>query len=334
MCKDNLLLNTNHTKVRKKVSGHSLDTLELTSDLFKTKSHESLYRSAIRKHSTIATLVKLIDVSPPHWNSQYWKTYHCKNVLLQDGNKLIGSLCRKRWCQNCNRIRTAELINQYHEPLKQLQTDDTLYFVTLTCPTVQARNLRSEISKRYKAFTRIKDNMRKNYKVKLNGIRKTEVTYTKGKFHPHFHIIVQGRKEAELLQSLWLDQFNNANIKAQDIRPIDSNNTDNLVELFKYVGKADIKDSADAAAMHHIYKSIKGVRMIQTFGKVRATKKEDKQENEYTNADWIQPNTDIWQYDQTTKDYHNSHDTPLISTQTIEYYLSLKEAASAASKKI
>ena len=120
---------------------HYLDTLEVTSDYFKTKSHETLYRSTIRKSSTITTLLQVIDVADTTWKKKYWKAYHCKNVLLQNGNKLQGSLCRKRWCQTCNRIKTAELINGYKKPLQELQAEENLYFITLTTKTVKAGKL-------------------------------------------------------------------------------------------------------------------------------------------------------------------------------------------------
>ena len=128
-------------------------------------------------------MLQLIDVSDTKAQKRYWKTYHCRNVLLQEGNKLIGSLCRKRWCQKCNRVRTAELINDYKLPLQQLQKEDSLYFITLTAPTVSGRNLRSEIEKRYKAFKKAKDNLQRNYGVKLVGGRKLEITYNLSLIH-------------------------------------------------------------------------------------------------------------------------------------------------------
>ena len=299
---------------------HSLDTLEVTSDYFKTKSHETLYNSTIRKHSTISTLVQLIDVSSLEWNKKYWKSYHCKNVLLQDGNKLNGSLCRKRWCQTCNRIKTAEMIKGYSEPLKELQKDNDLYFVTLTTKTVKAGKLQSEINKRYKAFTRIKDNLRKNYGIKLVGARKLEITYneTTNEYHPHFHFIQQGKHEAEMLQKLWLQQFPNASIKAQDIRLIDANNSDNLVEIFKYATKQAVKDTATAKALHNIYTAIDGKRTFQPYGKLRKVKEPKEVKEDSLNADFIEPNQEIWVYDNIEKDYFNAKDVKLIGTKEIE----------------
>jgi len=310
----------NYKSIPKSKKGYSLDTLEVTSDLFKTKSHETLYRSTLVKHSTIQTLLQLVDASNNDWNKRYWKTYHCKNVLLQDGNKFVGSLCRKRWCQTCNRIRTAELIKGYQIPLQELQSQDDLYFVTLTAPTVKAGKLSSEIVKRYKAFTRIKDNLRKNYNIKLVGARKLEVTYNEDtdNYHPHFHFIQQGRREAELLQKLWLAQFDNASIKAQDIRPIDANDSENLLEIFKYATKQTAKNETTAGALHNIYKALHGKRTFQTYGKLKKVKEPTKEKEEILNADFIPAGQEIWVYDDVAKDYSNYKNEYLIKTKEIE----------------
>lgn len=185
-------------------SGVFLDTLEITSDFVKEKTHVSQYHKALRKHSTIKKLITIIDVlKSPAQRKKYWQTYHCQRVLLQDGNSFSGSLCRKRWCAHCSRIKTAEMTNGYKQPLLNL---GSLYFVTLTRPNVKARQLNSEISKMVKGFQRIKDNLRKNYDIKLNGIRKIEVTYNENTdtYHPHFHFIQSDYKHATILQELWL----------------------------------------------------------------------------------------------------------------------------------
>ena len=295
-----------------------LDTLELTSDLFKSKNHQRHYTQAIRKGLQLAKLKHLIDVSTVERQKQYWKTYHCDRVKLQLGDKLKGSLCRKRWCQHCNRIKTAELLKGYHKPLSDLSKDG-LYFVTLTAPTVKERELRSEIKKRYQAFTRIKDNIRKNYGVKINGIRKTEVTYNEieNKYHPHFHIIVQGQYEAELIQALWLKQFTRASIKAQDIKHVDTKDAKNLVEIFKYATKDVTKDTITAKAMDIIYRALEGIRTIQTYGSIRKVKEPIESDTVNTTVDWDKARNEIWVYDEQELDYINAYNERLIQTQNI-----------------
>lgn len=303
-------------------SSTTLDTLEVTSDLFLSESHEKQYRTAIRKKFNQETFRRLIDVADTKQQKQYWKSWHCNSVLLQNETVLQGSLCRKRWCQHCNRIKTAELIKGYHAPLVDMQKDDSLYFVTLTAPTVSGRKLSSEIDKRNKAFSRIKDNLRKNYTIKLNGIRKLEITYTKdGKFHPHFHLIIQGKEAAVRLQDLWLDQFPNANLKAQDITLIDSSDANNLLEVFKYAVKPEVKDLTHAKAYNHIYKCLERRRTIQTFGTIRKVKEPKEAKTERINCDWIEPRFEIWHFDSDKADYTTAYDETLIGTEYINAHV-------------
>jgi len=291
--------------------------------LFLSKSHESQYHAAIHKGSSLQTLNSLHRVADVKQRKQYRKTWYCNSVLLQNQTILQGSLCRKRWCQHCNRIKTAELIKGYHEPLSDMQKDDSLYFVTLTAPTVSGRKLRSEIRKRYKAFSRIKDNLRKNYAINLNGIRKLEITYTlDAKFHPHFHLIIQGKSSAITLQRLWLDQFPSADLKGQDIRLIDSSEPRNLLEVFKYSVKPEVKDATHAKAYNHIYKCLEGVRTIQTFGTIRKVKEPKEAKTERLSCDWIEPRFEIWSYNEHTSDYTNAYNETLIGTQDINKRLS------------
>lgn len=311
---------------KKKVEKHYLDKLETTSDFFLNKSHETQYYKGIAKHKQnikLNELIAIVSQDKQHWTKQYNKTYFCNHVLLQDGDHLIGSLCRKRWCQHCNRIKTAELINGYLEPLANLAKNDNLYFVTLTAPTCEARELKSQISKRVKSFTKIKDNMRKRYGMKLNGYRKIEVTFTNGKFHPHLHLIVQGYAESVKLRELWLKQQNNANILAQDIRPIDLLNGDisSLKELFKYATKGVVSNSTEATAEHIIHRALVGSRIYQPYGKVKKVKIAKEKKNEGINCDWIKFDQEIWVFEQDKKDWITAEREFLVGTLFIEKQL-------------
>lgn len=293
-----------------------LDKLEVTAETFKSKTHENLYNSAIRKGSTISKLKAILEVTDRKFHKQYWKAYHCQSVLFQVGTKLKGSLCRKRWCQNCNRIKTAEMINGYQMPLKELETINNLYLVTLTAPTVEERQLKSEIKKRYQAFKRAKDRLRKQG-ITINGIRKTEVTFSKGKYHPHFHLLIQGKADAELFLKFWLNEFPKADIKGQDISEIKANGKD-LVEVFKYATKDIIKDDTTAYAYHVIIQALIGRRVFQSFGKIRKVKEPKEEKTETHSADFLKPNLDIWYFEPKEIDYKNSFDFRLIGTQAIK----------------
>jgi len=306
---------------------HYLDTLEVTSDYFKDKTHATQYYKAIRKHKTNVKLKSIIDSQDaPDIKKRYWTTYHCNNVLLQDGNKFTGSLCRKRWCTECCRIKTAELTNGYKQPMQDL---GQLYFVTLTRPNVKARQLKSEIKKMLSGFQKIKDNLRKTYKIKLQGIRKIEITYNHktDSYHPHFHFIQDNLHATELMQDLWLQQFSNASIKGQDIRSIDMQDENSFIELFKYATKETTKDGAtySGEVLHTIYNSIQGLRIYQTYGSIRKVKKPIEAEQEQTELSYLDNQMEIWYFEQDYKDWITATGELLIDTISIQHQIKNKK---------
>lgn len=321
MYKDNKLIINTSKSDKGKNALHFLDKLETTSHYFINKSHESQYLQGVSKYCQNQKVDKLIQVSnEKEWKLRYSKTYHCNRVLLQNGDQLIGSLCRKRWCSHCSRIKTAELINGYLKPLIQLTKENDLFLVTLTAPTCEGRQLKSEIKKRLHSFQKVKNNMRMRYNMKLNGFRKLEVTYSKEKFHPHFHLIVQGYSEAEKLRELWLKQFPSASIKANDIRQIEvsETNVNSLKEVFKYATKQSVKDETTAEAEHQIQRCLLGYRIFQPYGKLKKVKEPKEEKEELSVCSWLPYQMDIWVYEQKLKDWTNSKRQTMVNTIYIE----------------
>lgn len=299
-----------------------LDTLELTTENFQSKTHESLCRTAFRKQKTNSTIYSLIDVTTDvKMRSKYWETYHCKNVLLQQGESVIGSLCRNRWCMNCNRIKTAEMVNGYSAPLLELGNQDELYFVTLTAPTIKADKLTTEIRKYIKVFQQCQDALRKQ-KIKLNGMRKLEVTYneTDDKYHPHFHLIQQGKHESECLQKEWVKRFSKqpkkASNKGQNIQLV-TNLEKGCLELFKYATKDSVKDTTPPFALDVIYQSLRGVRIYQPYGKIRKVPKPIEKTDDKFTLDFIPPRNEIWVFDESRIDWVNGSNENLVETERI-----------------
>jgi len=299
---------------------HYLDTLELTSDCTSKKSLETQYYIALRKYNTNKKVISIIDtLSSDEQKQKYWRTWHCNEVILQDGKVFRGSLCRKMWCTHCNRIKAYELMTAYKEPLRNL---GDLYFITLTRPNVKGRQLKSEIQKLIKAFQKIKDNLRKNYKVKISGIRKLEVTYNEemDTYHPHFHFIQSNLVHAELLQELWLNQFDNANNKGQDIRKNNSQDEKSFIELFKYATKETTKEGKQYTGdvLHTIYSALESQRKIQTYGSIKKVKEPKELKDQTNKFDWIDEQQEIWIYDQEQKDWLSSKNEKLINTLEIQ----------------
>ncbi len=166
----------------------------------------------------------------------YWNTYHCNSILMEHNGKLTGSYCKNRWCLVCNRIRIAHLINGYKPQVEKLKDP---YFVTLTARTVNGEDLSKRIDDMLSKWRRIYKNA-KQYKRKIIGLRKLECTVRPdGKYHPHFHFIIDGKENSEWVIDKWLKQWLElSERKGQDIRKADEKS---LQELFKYFTKLTVK---------------------------------------------------------------------------------------------
>jgi len=311
-------------------SRHSLDTIQLTYDCDATEKQISQYYKAIRKEVTnrkvvqLEGIVKALDYEDGEkYLKRFERTKDCLNIAIQDGDNLIQSRCNQsRLCQNCARAESAQRIEDYKKDLTTLATEDGLYFVTLTAPTCKERQLRSTIDKRIKAFAKVKNNIKKTYGTSLNGLRKLEVTYNRNthRYHPHFHFLVQGYREALLLRDLWLNQFADASIKAQDIREVkvSGEDTSNLVEVFKYATKGIVKDTEDAHAEYHILRAIDKRRIFQTFGELKKTRTTDLDETDKSTIDWTAPNREIFAYEPTCSDWTNAQGERLVNLNSIQ----------------
>jgi len=299
-------------KVR--ISPPLLDTLaQLRNDPSK-KSLETLTRRAKAKFVTLGLSFPLIDLDSPLKKS-YWRTYYCTSVLLQEGHKITSQYCNNRWCIVCNRIRTAKMINKYY-PVIINEVQDR-HFVTLTIPNVQGKRLRQVIEGMILNFQKIKDNMRNRDGVKIKGIRKIEVTYNPGRndFHPHFHLVMEGRAQAEQLLREWLIRYPKAVEYAQDVRPADHNS---IIELLKYTAKlinkndytkldtGEIRIGIHAKALDTIFQALYRKRTYQGFG-IRIKLNEDVSELKSEVFEEIMSDIDVWKWDQDNSDWVSTY---------------------------
>lgn len=236
---------------------------------------------------------------------KYDATLFCSSVLEQDGNKLRSRFCNNRWCNICNRIRTAKLIKGYGAAIDSMIDPR---FVTLTVPNVTATELRAEIRRMISEFRKIQELRRKHKKPLIRGIRKLEVTYNPDlqNFHPHFHFIVEGESAADELIEAWLDRNTTADIRGQDQRE-----AKNPIELFKYFAKLTSKSKSDTIiikagkmvrieysypeALDLVFQAIEGTRIIQPIGGIKYVK-EDIEDLETVVVEDLEPEEALWIY--------------------------------------
>lgn len=210
----------------------------------------------------------------------YIQTIYCGQELVpvkgKDGKtRLSSKRCEGRWCPRCQSIRIAKLIQGYGPALAKL---DNLYFVTLTAPTVEWYKLEEQIQ----SFqTRWRDITRQRYwmKNKPIGMRKTECTIRpNGMYHYHWHIIIQGKENAQWIVSQWLKRCPEAHGLAQDIRPVKQGE---WLEIFKYFTKLTAQDKStgkryiDFARLDHVMQVMRGKRVYQPFGGLKAVSEDD-----------------------------------------------------------
>jgi hypothetical protein len=205
-----------------------------------------------------------------------------------------------------------------------------LYFVTLTRPNVKGRQLKSEIRKLMQGFTRIKNNMQsKNYSIKIQGMRKLEVTYneTTDTYHPHFHIIMSDYLATQTLLNLWHKQFPTANSKAQDVRAIKQNDEQSFIELFKYATKETTKDGIEYSGevLNTIYSSMNGIKLYQKYGTFKKVKEPIEVKEHNTTFAHIPPNQDIFVYDKEQKDWIGENGNLLVDTKYITQTLKINQ---------
>ena len=246
--------------------------------------------------------MELVKLGSP-LEKAYRRSLYCTTDVIQLHGKLEAKYCRGRWCTCCNRIRMAKAIRTYG-PI--LDTWDDVQFVTLTLPSVPGYALRGTLDWMTKeAWKKAKNNVKRVLKRKgipFRGCRVVEATYNVSgdRYHPHFHVILEGRLAAEKLVDAWLKQVPRARKAAQHIRPCDENA---LVEVFKYAVKLISRDKRiDAKNLDVIFQAFYKRPLLCSFGFVLPGGDDDENfELDQSTVAWKRVEEKIlwrWQQDQ------------------------------------
>lgn len=240
-------------------------------------------KRARKKFTSQAIATHLLAQNPDSFLAKsYERSTHCMETLTPNAEgRLITHYCKNRWCPVCQSIRIAVLINGYKPQLEKL-TDP--YFVTLTRPTCSEQELPYQIKRMSKAFRQIKNRKRMR---NVKGIRKAEcTTRPNAQYHYHYHIIIEGKENAEYLIKSWLELNPESSIKAQDMRKADCSS---MIELFKYFTKLLATDKSGERKMMSykrldvIFRALSGKRIYQPFGGLSIVSEEiEEQELEAT----------------------------------------------------
>ena len=208
----------------------------------KVGEKQANYQSRARKKAISNPLnMKLLEVKDSPLRLRYLAAMSCSNYLFQDGLKITSRYCRQRSCLICNSILTMKLIKGYKASIDAMVEP---VFLTLTFGRIQGVELKFTINSMKKQLSLIFKRLRvrkkrKGYaEVKIDAICKFECVYDhfkKEPFHPHFHLIVDGLKNANDIKAEWIKDLD-CSPRGQHVELI-SNRGKSAQELFKYVSK-------------------------------------------------------------------------------------------------
>jgi len=202
-------------------------------------------------------------------------------------------------------------------------------FVTLTIVSIKGKDLQSAIEGMTKEIIRIKDLFKNRRSFRINGIRKIEVTYNPvtDEYHPHFHIVLDGRNVGKELINEWLSRYTDANRGAQDIRDADENS---MLELFKYTTKLTTKNGiikegdktvieVNPEALDTIYRALYKKRTFQSMGWVKQVS-EDIDEVDAQIVEDVDEDVEVWKWEQEASDWVSGAGELLTGCDACERY--------------
>ena len=100
-------------------------------------------------------------------------------------------LCKHKYCVFCQAIKASKRLKSLKEVFSNIETDRYKYkFITLTAPSVTAKELRGQVNAMQSAFNALNTSYKKA-KLLHGYYKSVELTYNEqtNEFHPHLHIV-------------------------------------------------------------------------------------------------------------------------------------------------
>jgi hypothetical protein len=126
-----------------------------------------------------------------------------------------------------------------------------LWFITLTAQTVEGEYLGTRYVEMQNIWRKIYLKLRKQG-TPVRGFKKMETTSTKGKYHPHFHILISGENIARTIIHEW-HRLNPGytSHRGQDIRRV-TDTEKSIREILKYSFKTVTKEGPISPEVLHV----------------------------------------------------------------------------------
>jgi len=172
--------------------------------------------------------------------------------------------CKARLCPHCGRRRSNHVAKQMYPLVDQMKQPRHLVLTVKSRPA----ELRDQAKDLVRWFAKLRRTpfWRKNV---TQGVYTVEITVNErtGLWHPHVHIIFDGQYLPQAkIRHLWHDITGGSEIVWIE----QAYNKDGLVrELCKYIGKPQKSEHWTDRQIIEYAQAVKGMRMVQTFGKKR-----------------------------------------------------------------
>lgn len=232
-----------------------------------------LQKRAGRKHFSRPYHIRLAELR--NEREQYYRNaVYCAETLVQEPDgRIRTTYCNGRLCPVCQAIRTAKAMNKYM-PLIEGFTDPHL--LTLTRQTVRERELRETVGRMCEEFGLSSRTLAKQ-KIRLHGLRKLEIACNceSGRFHPHFHCILEGEEIAQGMLAQWLKRHpGTARPEGQELQRITCGDMPALKLLFGYVTKLvttveNEQVPVPTESLDAVVAALFGRRTLQPYGGLR-----------------------------------------------------------------
>jgi hypothetical protein len=214
----------------------------------------------------------------------------CGNYLLFRDYYTVGEIrlagaytCRKHLlCQFCAIRRGAKLVQDYHTRYEQIMQDNpnlTPYLVTFTVK--DGENLSERFTALFSALRQYhRRRSRKNASCEalkaLAAVWSYEIKRGKnsGLWHPHVHAVwlCESEPNQATIRNEWASIMGDGSFMV-DVRPIDTTDpVSGFLEVFKYATKFSDQPPADT---WHTFETLRGRRLIGSFGAFRGIKEPD-----------------------------------------------------------
>lgn len=188
--------------------------------------------------------------------------------------------CGDRFCPYCNFRRSRRQAVQISTILRYLKSKQYEFlFLTLTAPNVKADELKNEIEKYSKAFSKMMK--RKQFKDSFLGyVKNLEITYNRkmDSYHPHLHVILCVNKSyftnpkkyisKSSFLKFWQQAMNDDNITQVDIRKVNTDDFKAISEISKYTTK-DSDYLLNKNVFDVFYKSLKNKNSVSYGGEFK-----------------------------------------------------------------